>query len=105
MFVLAEAIYASPLPCSRQELDEVLLPAHDAHVRAGMERGLVLLGGPKVQGGGGFLLLRADSRAQLDEFLQADPLVVHKVQTFRLTPWNILDHAPELDGLFSPGRV
>ena len=48
MFCLAEAVYASPLPCSRRELEETLLPAHAAHIRAGAQRGLVLLGGPKA---------------------------------------------------------
>ena len=99
MFCLAEAVYASPLPCSRRELEEKLLPAHAAHIRAGAQRGLVLLGGPKAEGEGGFLLLRSDSRQELDAFLTADPLVVRGVQTFRVTPWNILDRAPGLEGL------
>ena len=99
MFYVAEAIYHDPLPCAPQELADTLMPAHAAHVRAGAEKGLVLLGGPKAEEPGGFLILRSDSREELDRFLNADPLVVHGVQHFRVTPWKVFDTAPELGAL------
>src|SRR5699024_9257812 len=74
---LAEAVYRESLPCSRETLEGELLPAHAAYIRAGADRGTVLLAGPKGTGGGGFLVLRAGGRAALDAFLDGDPLVVH----------------------------
>ena len=67
---LAEAVYRESLPCSRERLEGELLPAHAAYIRAGVDRGTVLLAGPKGTGGGGFLVLRADNRAALDAFLR-----------------------------------
>ena len=98
---LAEAIYRDPLPCPRERLEGELLPAHAAYIRAGADRGTVLLAGPKGTGGGGFLVLRADNRAALDAFLDGDPLVVHGVQTFRVTPWTVLDVSPALKDLLN----
>lgn len=97
MYYVAEAVYRSPLPCSQEELDTVLMPAHAAHVQAGAAAGKVLLGGPKAEQPGGFLILQADSRAELDEFLNRDPLVVHGVQDFKVTAWRIFDTAPGLE--------
>jgi uncharacterized protein YciI len=94
MYYVAEAIYREALPCTRAMLNDTLLPAHAAHIRAGAETGLVLLAGPKGEGDGGFLILSADDRGALDRFLDADPLVVHGVQTFRVTPWQIFDVSP-----------
>ena len=98
---LAEAIYRDPLPGPRERLEGELLPAHAAYIRAGADRGTVLLAGPKGTGGGGFLVLRADDRAALDAFLDGDPLVVHGVQTFRVTPWTVLDVSPALKDLLN----
>ena len=98
---LAEAVYRESLPCSRERLEGELLPAHAAYIRAGADRGTVLLAGPKGTGGGGFLVLRADGRAALDAFLDGDPLVVHGVQTFRVTPWTVLDYPPALGELLN----
>lgn len=101
MFYLAEAVYHDALPCTREALSNALIPAHAAHIRAGLEAGLVLLAGPKAERDGGFLVLRSDSREALDQFLNADPLVVHGVQTFRVTPWKVFDVSPHLGAAFS----
>ena len=99
MFYLAQAVYNDPLPCSRKALTEELIPAHAAYIRSGVDRGLVLLAGPKEEEDGGFVVLRAPDREALDAFLAGDPLVVHGVQTFRVTPWRILDYSPALEGM------
>ena len=96
MFYLAQAVYNDPLPCSRKALTEELIPAHAAYIRSGVDRGLVLLAGPKAEEDGGFVVLRAPDRETLDAFLAGDPLVVRRVQTFQVTPWRVLDYPPAL---------
>ena len=99
MYYVAEAVYTVPLPCSPSELAEELMPDHTAHIRSGVEAGLVLLAGPKGEGDGGFVILRADSRGELDAFLGQDPLVLRGVQTFRVTPWKIFDYPAAAEAL------
>ncbi len=99
MYYVAEAVYKAPLPCSPSELAEEWMPAHAAHIRSGVEAGLVLLAGPKGEGDGGFVILRADSRGELDAFLGQDPLVLRGVQTFRVTPWKIFDYPAAAEAL------
>ncbi len=93
---LVEAVYAPALPCTEEVLATSLIPAHAAHVQSGIIAGMVLCAGPKEAESGGFLVLRAQSREELDAFLDCDPLVTAGVQTFHVTPWNILDVQPAL---------
>ncbi len=103
-YFLAEAVYNTPLPCSQEDLKNTLLPRHGAHIAAGAADGRVLLAGPKTGGGGGVLVLRGRSAAEVRAFLDADPLVTAGVQTFRVVPFAIYEHAPILDGwLAAPG--
>lgn len=83
-YYIAQSVMTEPLPVSAEELERVYLPAHADHVRRGTESGTVLLGGPNELGGG-FLVLRAESRAALDAFLAADPLQVHGLNRFAVT--------------------
>ncbi len=102
MFYLAETVYRDPLPFNREELEQSLQGARVAHIADGMAQGLVILGGPKAGGRGGFLLLRSDSRREVGMFLAADPLVIRGVLYFRVTPWRILDFPPDLAAVFGP---
>lgn len=83
-YFIAESIMTEPSPVSPEELQRVYVPAHVAHLQQGIAEGLLLLGGPNEHGGG-FLVLRAPSRAAVEEFLARDPFRVNGINSFRLT--------------------
>ena len=82
-YFVAESVMESPLPCAAEELKNVYLPAHVEHLRRGLESGMLLVGGPN-ETGGGYLLLRGESREEVEAFLSRDPYQLHKLNRFLL---------------------
>jgi uncharacterized protein len=67
-----------------------LQAAHRDHVRAAVQRGELVLGGPLLEpaDGANVLLFRADSAATVERFAQADPYVSGGVVTrWHIRPW------------------
>jgi len=86
-YFVAESVMTRPCPVDSEELAQVFIPAHVAHLQEGIRDGILLLGGPNELGGG-FLLLRSESRAEAEAFLEQDPFRVNGLNTFRLTEFN-----------------
>lgn len=86
-YFVAESIMTEPLPVTAEELETRYLPLHVAHLQAGIAEGTLLLGGP-CETGGGFLLLRAESREAAEAFLERDPFRVRGLNRFRLTEFD-----------------
>ena len=83
-YFVAESVMNDPLPVTAEELKSVFVPQHVAHLQEGIAAGLLLLGGPS-ETGGGFLLLRAETRAEAEAFLERDPFRKNGINRFRLT--------------------
>ncbi|SES27816.1 YciI family protein [Actinokineospora terrae] len=70
-------------------------PAHRDYLRPMVESGRVLAAGPWADGTGGFVVLRAADRAELDELLAADPYTLQDVAESRvIREWNIVLGTP-----------
>ena len=82
-YFVAESIMENPLPCTPDELKTVYLPAHVEHLQGALKSGMLLVGGPN-ETGGGYLLLRSESREEVEAFLSRDPYQVHKLNHFIL---------------------
>ena len=91
-YFVAESIMNDPMPVSREEFLSVYAPLHIAHVQEGVAAGVVLMGGPN-ETGGGFLLLRTESRADAEAFLEDDPFRKNGINRFRLTEFTPKDRA------------
>ena len=79
-YFVVESVMNENLPVSPQQMEEIYVPAHVAHLHEGIDAGMVLLGGPCETGG--FLLLRAESREKVDAFLAEDPFRINNFNRF-----------------------
>ena len=82
-YFVAESVMVSPLPCTAEEVKTIHLPAHVEHLQGGLKTGMLLVGGPN-ESGGGYLLLRGESREEVEAFLARDPYQLHKLNRFIL---------------------
>lgn len=83
-YFIAESIMTEPCPVTGEEMKSTYVPAHVAHLHRGIDAGMLLMGGPN-EFGGGFLLLKADSREEVMAFLEKDPFRTNGINRFRLT--------------------
>ena len=96
MFYICEAFPVSPLPVPEERIRDEIHPLHVQFVAAGVAVGTVVFGGPKP-GGGGVILVKAPSMDSCRAFLDGDPMVKAGAQSFRITEFQIFEHAPCLD--------
>jgi len=99
MFYVCEAVSADPLPVPVEQVRDVIHPQHIQFVAAGVEKGVVVFGGPKSDNAGGVILIKAASLADCRAFLADDPMVVAGASNYRITEFIIHEHAPCLDPL------
>ena len=93
-YFISESVFNDPLPVPAEEIPKTYVPLHEAHVKAAIDQGQVLLAGPKVGEGGGFMVVKAESREALDEFMASDPFVVHGIAHFVVREFKLNDRAP-----------
>ncbi|KAA3436179.1 YciI family protein [Rufibacter hautae] len=63
---------------------EPFLPVHMAFVEKGFASGLFLASGRKVPRDGGLIFCKADSKTQIEEFMQEDPFVYQDLVELRV---------------------
>lgn len=73
--------------------------AHVAFVNKEIENGRVKLAGPKANGGGGFIILKAEDEEEAEKFIEADPSYISGAQKYNVTPWQIFDIAKGLESI------
>ena len=93
LYFVAESVFNPELPVSEEELKTVVIPAHEKHIARGIEEGRILLAGPKVSEGGGLMIVRAQSRGELDAFLALDPFVTGGIASFALKEFKLNDRS------------
>jgi uncharacterized protein YciI len=79
-----------------------LVPKHHEFLQQGYDRGFFLFSGPQIPAHGGFLVARAESLAELNEFLAEEPFVrANKMRFSRITEFHPAQHQPLLKDWFA----
>ncbi len=79
-----------------------LIREHRAFLQKGYDAGFFLCSGPQIPPRGGFLIARAESRAELDELLAEEPFTrARKMRFSRITEFNPVQHQPILKDWFT----
>jgi uncharacterized protein YciI len=73
----------------KQEFDRYI-PAHKAYVQDLIDRGHQATTGYWGERGGGMMLFRADSLADAEQLVAADPLVKNNCVTYQLHEWRVV---------------
>lgn len=97
MFYMCESHAAAHPPVSAEEIQNVIHPAHVRFVVEGIQEGIVIFAGPKTAGGGGFILVSAESADACHAYLDRDPMLKAGAQTYVVSEFRIIDHNPCMD--------
>jgi uncharacterized protein YciI len=76
MFAL-HSVYVKPL----EEVDQYL-DAHRAFLKALYSQGITICSGPKIPRTGGFILMKATTKAKAVEIMKNDPYVINHVAEY-----------------------
>ena len=90
-YFIVSASLRDPLPVTADEV-EALLPGHKDFIMRGIKDGRVLFAGPKKSGGGGFIAVRAETKAALEDYISTDPWFQRGIQRYEITEFTPLDY-------------
>jgi uncharacterized protein YciI len=90
-YFIVSASYNDPLPVTTNEV-EAILPDHKEFVARGLRAGHVLCAGPKKSGNGGFIIIKATTRAALEDYISTDPYFQKGIQHYDITEFTPLDY-------------
>lgn len=74
-----------------------VVSAHRAFLQTGYDQGMLLMSGPKQDKTGGIVIARAESEAQLRDFMAQDPYLTHGLATHEFTPFIATKRAPQIE--------
>ena len=94
-FVLS-GFYCEPLPVPMAEV-ESLLVGHKEFIQRGISENRVLFAGPKMSGNGGFVIVKAETRAALEDYISTDPYFQKGILHFDITEFTPFDYQPYIE--------
>ena len=95
---LVEARYLVPY----DKIKEVQ-PRHRVFLQKGYDAGLFLVSGPQVDPPvGGFLMARAESKADLEAIFSEEPFYAEKLASYTFTEFSPVKRQPWTDSWFGP---
>lgn len=77
------------IPVEQRVITADLIAKHTAHLQQLDNDGKLVLAGPFADDPGGLLVLNCSDRAAAEGIMDADPLIVSGVRTFRVRTWLI----------------
>ena len=89
-YFIVSASLVDPLPVPAGEI-EALLPGHKDFIQRGLCDGRVLCAGPKKSGNGGFIVVKAETKAVLEDYISTDPWFQKGVQRYEITEFMPVD--------------
>jgi uncharacterized protein YciI len=95
-YFVVSASLRDPLPVPAAEVEE-RLPEHKEFISRGIRDNRILCAGPKTSGNGGFIIIKAGSRAELEDFISTDPYFQHSIQHYDMTEFTPYDYQQYLE--------
>lgn len=83
-YFLIEGMFYNPIPVGGIELD-VLIHEHLKRLEEKVTEGKILFAGPKRDNSGVIIVMKGESSAEIEEFLNNCPLTIKKVQYYKIT--------------------
>lgn len=93
-YFIVESIMREELPCTPAQMAQIYVPAHEAYLHEGIDAGMLLMAGPCDTGG--FMLLRAERREEIDAFLAKEPFHTNGFNEFRVKEFDPRDRAEQV---------
>ena len=93
---MVEATYLAPLEKIREAT-----PRHRAFLQRGYDAGLFLCSGPQDPPVGGFLVARAESKAELEAMFSEEPFRMENLAAYRFTEFRPVRRQPWAEPWFA----
>lgn len=77
---------------------------HREYISKQYKNGIFIIGGPKDPREGGIVIANSNSKKELCEILEKDPLIIHKVAEYSLTKFDPLMSTTNLEFLLSESK-
>lgn len=97
---MIEGTFYDPLPVEPEELQK-LIKEHLAYLQKGFDEGWILFSGPKAHSGGGVILMKAESRTEVDDFQERDPFQKAGIQEYDVVEFRFHDGQEGVKAWFS----
>jgi len=92
-FFIIEGIFTDPCPVDKDTLEKSI-KAHVAYLDKGFDDGTILVSGPKSAGGGGFIIMKAQSEDDVFDYFDNDPMRILGLQNYMVNEFNIHKQLP-----------
>ncbi|SHI11085.1 Uncharacterized conserved protein YciI, contains a putative active-site phosphohistidine [Sporobacter termitidis DSM 10068] len=92
-FFIIEGVFIDPCPVDKAALEKSI-GDHVAYLDRGFVDGSILVSGPKSMGGGGFIIMKAESEEDIFTFLDNDPMKLLGVQNYIVNEFKIHQSQP-----------
>jgi uncharacterized protein YciI len=89
-YFIVSASLTDPLPVSKEDLT-ALEPGHKEFILRGVRDNRVLCAGPKKSGNGGFIVVKAETKASLEDYISTDPWFQKGIQRYDITEFTPYD--------------
>ena len=95
-YFIVSASLCEPPPVPKAGAD-ALLSCHKEFIARGLSDGRVLCAGPKASGNGGFIIVRADTKSALEDYISTDPWFQQGIQHYDITEFAPVDYQAYLE--------
>ena len=75
----------------------LLEKGHIALMAKGVEDGVILFAGPRLDADGGFVLMRAKGKAEAEAFFDRDPFKINDIQSYHFKAFDLREHNACID--------
>lgn len=98
-YFVVEGTFKESISIGENELQKAI-EGHLALLQKGFEEGFILVSGPKVNVGGGIIIIKGQSLVDIENYFVKDPLKTLGVQDYRIVEFKVHDCQPMLKGWF-----
>ena len=89
-YFVVEGTFRENVPVEESEMQKAI-QAHLAFLQKGFDEGFILVSGPKVDVGGGIIVIKGQSLQDVEDYFSKDPLQTSGIQEYKIVEFELYD--------------
>jgi uncharacterized protein YciI len=89
-YFIVEGTFKESMSIGKNEFQKVI-GEHHAFLQKGLDEGFILASGPKVNVGGGVIIIKGQSLVDIENYLSEDPLKISGIQEYKIVEFKLHD--------------
>ena len=89
-YFVVEGTFREIVPVEESEMQKAI-QGHLAFLKKGFDEGFILVSGPKVDVGGGIIVIKGQSRQEIEDYFSKDPLQIAGIQDYKIVEFELYD--------------